>query len=586
MSAMKKARAFRMRSAWTMSLAIPALVATLACGAEPIGDGDGTGSVGTGDGGTGTSTGSTGNTGGSGPGNSGGSGIGGSVKPPELPSDCEGSKPGSRLLRRLTRQELLNTEAAAFGATASGATTNLPGDPVDSIRLSNDASILTMNQDTTQAVLNRAEDVADLVTGASALPNNLPCSSSSPDATCAGEFIKKYGESLFRRPLEQADIDRYLALHQSVSSASDFATGLKWALVGLIQSPHAVYRSELGSNGKLTPYEVASELSYDYAASPPSAALLALAMDGSLDDPEVRYQEAKKLLASPQGLQVMRRFFEEWLTYKNVLTVSRANTPDNFESVRPKMVRETEQFLDKLLIEKSGKLSDLLTANYTYADAEVASYYGFPGGSGDLSNGTAAEVVREFGLGVFAQGSVTTAMASIAITSPTRRGLLLLRRLFCEVPEPPQGLNFDLTNDQVQGNTTRERLENSHLAGPCKECHADFDPLGFGFEHIDHVGRYREDEVTPNGPFPIDATAAVAKLGGITIDGQEQLMEALAESPEVLSCISGTMSRYVYGSSGTCRDPAARTRVMAGETSIVDYLAELAREPHFIERSN
>lgn len=589
MSAHKNNTTRQLRALWALSLITPALLGSLACGAEPIGtddDGndDGTGAVGTGGG---TGSGSTGNqSGGSGPGNTGGSGTGGGIKPPELPSDCESSEPGSRLLRRLTRQELLNTEETVFGATASNLTTNLPGDPVDSIRLSNDASILTMSQDTAQAVLDRAEEIADLVTAPAALPNSLPCASASPDEACAGEFIKKYGEGLFRHPLTQEDIDRYLGLYRSVSGASNFQTGLKWTLVGLIQSPLAVYRSELGDNGKLTPYEIASELSYDYSASPPSAELLALAMNGGLDDPETRYQEAKKLLASERGVEVVQRFFEEWLTYKNVLTVSRDDMSGSFEAVRPKLVRETEQFLEGLLFEKSGKLSDLLTANFTYADSQMASYYGFSGGSGDLNAGTGAEVVRDWGLGIFAQGSVTSSMASIAITSPTRRGLLLLRRLFCEVPGLPQGINFDLTKDIVQGNTTRERLENSHLQGPCQECHKDFDPLGFGFEHIDNIGRYRDEEVTKNGSFPIDATATVAKLGDIAIDGQEQLMEALADDPTVLSCISGTMTRYVYGSSGTCRDPAARARVMAGETSIVDYLAELAREPHFTERMN
>lgn len=572
-------------SRFALMFAVPALLAAVACGADPVvGDGrDDSDAVGTGGDGN-SGTGATGNGGGNGGGAPGGDGSGGSVKPPELPSACDESKPGSRLLRRLTRQELLNTEAAVFGNVANGASTVLPGDPVDSIRLSNDASILTMNQDTAQAVLERAEEIADLVTAPNTLAGQLSCAGSSPDENCAAEFIRKYGDALFRRPLTQSDVDRYLSLYRSVSAASDFKTGLKWTLVALIQSPYAVYRSELGEGGKLTPYEIASELSYSYSASPPSAELLALAMNGSLDDPEVRFQEAKKLLATEQGQTVIHRFFEEWLNYKTVLTVSRADA-GAFEPVRTKMVRETEAFVEKLLYEKGGKLTDLLTANFTVADQQLASYYGFPGGSGDLGSGSAGEVERTWGLGIFAQGSVTTSMASIAITSPTRRGLLLLRRLFCEVPGLPQGINFDLTVDSLQGNTTRERLENSHLGGPCAECHSAFDPLGFGFEHIDNIGRYREQEMTKNGAFPIDASAVVAKLGGVFVDGQEELMTALAESPEVLSCISGTMSRYVYGSAGTCRDPQARSRVMAGETSIVDYLAELAREPHFVERA-
>lgn len=517
-------------------------------------------------------------------GGDGDTGSGGSIVPQD-PSACDESTPGARLVRRLTRRELTNTQQDIFGTAATSAPTALPGDAVDRIRLSNDSSILQMTQDTTQAVLDRAEEIATAVTAADTLPNLLPCASSSQDATCASEFVKKYGEALFRRTLEQADLDRYLALFEDVSGASDFNTGLKWTLVGLIQSPHAVYRTELGQGGALTPYEIASELSYDYSASPPSAELIAKALSGELDDPEARYEEAKKLLATERGADVVHQFFEEWLNYRDILTVSRAKTPDNFEAVRPKMALETKRFLETLLFEKNGNISDLLTANYTIADQELASYYGFSGGSADITQDGGTEVERTYGLGLFAQGSVTGTMSSITITSPTRRGLLLLRRLFCEVPGLPEAINFDLTVSELEGNTTRERLEASHLSTSCARCHERFDPLGFGFEHFDHVGRYREEEVTDKGSFPINATATVALLDDLPIDGQEQLMTGLSTAPAVLSCVSGTLSNYVYGGQANCRDKDARVRIMSGETSIVDYLAELAREPHFVGRN-
>lgn len=509
--------------------------------------------------------------------------------PPDPPPLCSDSTPGSRLLRRLTRRELMNTQIEVFGDAAANAETNFPSDPVDRIRLSNDASILDVTQDVAQALLDRAEEIAAAVTEPEALAASLPCAADTAgaaDDACASSFIDAYGSALFRRPLTEEDRERYLTLFRNVSSASDFATGLEWTLVALQQSPYTVYRSELGTgDGRLTPYEVASALAYDYSASPPSAELVAMAVRGELDDPDVRFEQAKQLLQTPRGTEVVRQFFEEWLNYRDVLTVSRSNTPENFETVRPKMALETERFLAALVYEKSGTLADLLTADFTFADQELATYYGFAGGTGDMHTDGGVEVPRAWGVGVFAQGAVTTAMASIEVTSPTRRGLLLLRRLYCEVPGVPEGLNFDLTDERIEGNTTRERLENSHLQPDCQTCHQRFDPLGFGFEHIDHIGRYREHEVTPAGSFPIDATAVVALLGGAQIDGQEELMHGLAGDPKVLSCVSGTMTRYVYGSEGECRAASAATRVMNGETSILDFLAELAREPHFVQRS-
>jgi hypothetical protein len=557
-----------------------ALLLAACGGGEPAGSG-GSGAQSTSGGGSSgasTSTSTTGN---------GGTGvILGPEDPgvPELPEDCEASAPGEPMLRRLTQQELLNSEAAVFADAAAQVTAELPPDLQGAVRLSNDSATLLMGSQLAEAVLARAEQIADVVTSEQNLTANLPCAAQA-DAACAGQFIEQYGSALFRRPLSDDDRARYVAHFESVSQRSDFATGLKWVLVSLIQSPHAVYRSELGADGQLTQYEIASQLAYDYSASPPSAELLALAEAGDLADAEERVAEATRLLESPAGHAVIRQFFSEWLWLSQIGSVNRTNVPDNFATIKSKMQLETERFVDEVLFTNRGTLADLLTANYTVADSDLSAYYGFSGGTGDLLSGGGVQVPRTQGVGIFAQGSVLTTMASVQITSPTRRGLLLLKRLYCEVPGAPEAVSFDLTRSDVVGNTTRERLENSHLSnGVCKGCHAAFDPLGFAFEHFDHIGRYRTEEQTDSGAFPIDASVEVEKLDGQLVNGQEELMTALAEDREVLSCISSTLERYVYGGDGSCRAKDARSRVMAGEASVVDYLAQLAREPHFVSR--
>lgn len=563
---------------------LSAALLLIACGSEPAADqvdDSSTATTGIG-GGSSTSSGNTTST-------TGGGGTGVVLGPedpgvPELPDDCDASAPGEPMLRRLTQQELLNSEAAVFPDVVSQVSVALPPDLQGAVRLSNDSATLVMGSQLAEAVLGRAEQIADIMTSMQSLMANLPCAAQA-DAACAGQFIERYGSALFRRPLSDGDRARYLAHFESVSRRSDFATGLKWVLVSLIQSPHAVYRRELGQGGQLTQYEIASQLSYDYAAAPPSAELLALAEAGELADAEVRAAEAMRLLESPAGHAVLRRFFSEWLWLSQIGSVNRTNVPDNFTTIRSKMQLETERFIDEVLFTNRGTLVDLLTADYTVADSDLSAYYGFSGGAGDLLSGGGAQVPRTHGVGIFAQGSVLTTMASVQITSPTRRGLLLLKRLYCEVPGAPEAVSFDLTRSDVVGNTTRERLENSHLNnGVCKGCHAAFDPLGFAFEHFDHVGRYRTEEQTASGNFPIDASVEVAKLDGQVVHGQEELMAALAEDQEVLSCISATLERYIYGGDGSCRAKDARSRVMAGDASIVEYLAELAREPHFVSR--
>jgi hypothetical protein len=569
---------------WFISVAalIAGLSTLYACGGE--------GGVRPGSGSNGTGQGTNGGSGGGGTATSAAGGTGGSgmVIPevpgvPEAPDACDESALGGRLLRRLTNRELTNTYAAVFPEAAAQVTTELPPDVQGSVRLTNDASTLTMGSQMAEAITARAEEIARLVTAEPALSTRFPCAAAADEA-CATRFIDTYGSALFRRPLSDGERSRYLELFLSISGRADSGTGLMWVLVALMQSPHTVYRSELGVDGQLSPYEIASELSYDYSASPPSAELISLAESGGLADPETRVAQARQLLGTPGGEQVIQQFFSEWLWYTQAGSANRANAPDNFPTIRAKMVLETQRFINQVVTIEQGGVADLLTANYTIADTELGTYYGLNGGTGDLYQGGGVPVTRNEGVGILAQGSVLTTMASVQITSPTRRGLLLLKRLYCEVPGLPQALNFDLTRSEVQGNTTRERLESSHLAGACQSCHSQFDPLGFAFESFDHVGRYRTEEQTAAGAFPVNTTTAVEKLDGQVISGQEELMQLISQDPEVLSCISATLERYVYGSEGSCRAKEARSKVMAGQISVIDFLAELAREPHFTAR--
>lgn len=443
-----------------------------------------------------------------------------------------------------------------------------------------------MTESLAEAVLARASEVATLATEDAALGPVYPCAASTgaKDVACIESVLDGYGAKLFRRPLSAEEKSTFVQHFQLVSGALDFREGLRWTLIGLIQSPHTLHRSELGTDGKLSPYEIAAELSYNFAGSPPSSELLARALAGDLDDPAVRVEEAKELLDSPRGREVVCQLFAEWLHFREAQTAVKTGVPADFPALSQRMIFETMRFLDAALFEDRASLEELLTANYTVVDSELAEFYGFEGGSGDLLAGGGERVSRAYGLGILAQGSVLTSAASVAVTSPTRRGLLLLKRLFCEVPGLPEGVNFDLTRSELAGNTTRERLENAHLGAECKSCHSSFDPMGFAFEHMDHVGRYRETETTPAGTFPIDASSEVALLDGKSVDGQKELMRAVATDRRVQLCVSGTFENYFYGSSGSRRAREARSRLVAEGGALVDYLAELAGEPHFIER--
>lgn len=499
---------------------------------------------------------------------------------------CEEDRLGPPMLRRLTRAELDATIRDVFpeiGDQWSGVA--LGPDPVSEHGFSNDAEALVVGNQTASELLTTAEDVATLVTADGMLGTVLPCADSSPDLGCATELVEQRGAALFRRPLSEEEIARYVEHYDSIASRSDFATGIRWTVVAMMQSPAAVYRSELGQPDgdgyRLDGYEIASALAYDFSGLPPDDALLARAAAGELDDPQVRIDEARRLLSTMPGILIMRRFFREWTGYGQVAATVRSDDP-GFENVRDAMEVETQSFIEQVVFADEGDVRDLLTAPYTMLDPQLAAFYGY--GSPD---GTYARVDRpeNWGIGLLSQGSLLAANAHAEASSPTLRGVLVYERLLCNARLTPPADVPALTPVAEGAQTTRQRYEESHAADPaCQSCHRLFDPIGFGFEHFDNVGRYRADEqglpIDASGTLIVDADTEFA------FDGITELAQVAADTPEVTDCVSGLMVGYTFGGAGgeVCVAEGARDALQAGEIGLFEYMVQLAGAPHFTQR--
>lgn len=527
-------------------------------------------------------TGSAGNTG-----SAGTTGTAGGTTQETARERCEVSKVGPPVLRRLTQQEFQRTALDIFPQIASG----FPGvkvgtDAVSALGFSNDASTLVVGQQTAQEILSTAEDIAKRVTDDAVLPQVLPCAAAG-DAACAAQFIAQYGKRLFRRPLSADESKRYTDYYASVAARSSFKLGIKWTLVSLFQSANAVYRSEVGSasNGRytLTQHEIATELAYTYGGSTPSAELLAKADANALATPEARLAEARNLMSTPNGQEAVRELFREWSGYPLVKARTKSNTAFT-TAVAAEMARETERFIDDVLVTNKGSVRDLLTAPYTYVSPSLAAFYGYGTAGADL---TRVDRPANWGIGLLAQGSMLAANAHADSTSPTWRGLMVYTKLFCNTkPKPPPQVPA-ISEPAPGASTTRQRYEVAHAGAPaCNACHRLWDPIGFGFEHYDEVGRYREQE----GGLPIDPSGYVLGSDGQTkttfTDGRD-LATQLANDPAVTDCVSGLMSAYVYAGGGgvSCLAETARSDLAAGKFGLIEYLAQLSTEPQFSERS-
>lgn len=111
-------------------------------------------------------------------------------------------------------------------------------------------------------------------------------------------------------------------------------------------------------------------------------------------------------------------------------------------------------------------------------------------------------------------------------TSPVNRGVWVLEQVLGDhVPAAPPDVPALESQDQqsVADLSLRERTE-LHRSDPvCANCHRLLDPIGFGLENFDAIGRWRDHD--ENGE-PIDASGELP--GGIRFSGPRELKGMIA----------------------------------------------------------
>jgi len=496
--------------------------------------------------------------------------------------DCSASKVGPPVLRRLTNAQYENTIHDVFPEiTDAWLGVGLGPAPLSELGFTTDNETLRVGTQIAKEILETAENVGELVTQPDNLSVILPCATASPDPDCAESFITTVGPRLFRRPLTDDETTAYLELHTSVATESEFALGIKWTLVALLQSPYTVYRFELGQAADgayhLTGAEIASELSYTYGGSPPSDELLALGESGALDDPAVRIEQARELIQTPRGREMVQQFVDEWIRYSSIRSKAREDVED-FASISELLIDETRAFVEEVLYTRDGSLGDLLTADYTVASAELQEFYGWDGASGEV-------VPRpdDWGVGLLAQGAFLASHAHMAYTSPTLRGLSVYERFLCREIDPPPADIPPFEPPEPGEKTTRQHFEDHTANSYCQSCHTSFDPTGYTFEHFDETGRYRADE----SGLPIDVQGSIAFASeSESVNGLTETAQALAAHPEVEQCVTRLIAAYSYGGEhgSQCSLDSPRAALAEGRVGLVGFWAELAGTDHFVRR--
>ncbi|HMJ56520.1 MAG TPA: DUF1592 domain-containing protein [Polyangiaceae bacterium] len=495
---------------------------------------------------------------------------------------------GPRQLRRLTRLEYDNTIHDLFQVDSAWGASFPPDDVVDGF--DGNAAALRVGPLLADKYGGAADEIAAVVARD---PSKLaPCAANGDDA-CAATLISDVGARIFRRPLTTGESMRYQALYK-IGAVSGFADGVKLVLAAMLQSPTFLYRSELGvrqSDGTyaLTPYEIASELSYLFWATIPDAELSAAARDGSLSNAVTIAAQARRLLASPRSRSMLDHFAAQWLDLDRLAQVVKDETiyPGFTAPLRAAMRAETLALFDFVVHAGTGKLPELLTAPYSFVNDDLAAFYGIdapPPDDGGVAGLRKVGVASAHRGGLLTQGSILASQAKPTMASPIHRGKLVRERLLCQNPTPPPpGLNAQLPPvDPKLSN--RERFTAHAKNEPCASCHRLMDPIGFAFEAFDGIGKYVGAADTSGQIVDSPHTDA-------TFNGPLELGQLLAASSDVERCFSLEWFRYASGLKEN-QDLSCLIDDVAGSfsrsgASLPDLFVALTQTAHFrLRRGN
>jgi len=496
-----------------------------------------------------------------------------------LSKTCGVSEAAPPVMRRLTRDELIATVRSAFPQLGDDWETSiLTADARTEMGFDNDVNMVTTSVGFLDQWTRTVENVADQLLYGDGYDQIAPC---GDELNCLKQQLPIYAKQLSRGVISSSELDELYSFWSGIKAETNSKTAWRWTLAAAMQHPSVIYRSELGVfNGAeyvLTGRELADQLAYTYTGNPPDAALLALADAGELSDPNVRMNEATRLLETSAGKKTLVRFVRIWLK----LDAGQGNGKDalaDFGPLSKLMTEEAERLAEMVLFNDNGTAADLLTANYTVLNTALAEHYGFdnPGNDWEKVN---QDTTRS--MGILGTGAILAGHAQGGKSSPTQRGLLVYERLLCQdVPPPPDEIP---AVDVPVGTklTTRQIWEQTHAGDvKCQVCHQNFDPLGYAFENFDELGKFRSHE----WGIPVDASGSVP--GGNSINGLPNLAQEIAQDSRLADCTTGFMNKWAFGGAGgkSCLAENARREYTQGNMSLVEYFIALAGEPNFHRR--
>ena len=411
--------------------------------------------------------------------------------------------PGPFVMRRLSKVEYANTLQDLYGVNPSIAD-RLPEEVVGEGYLN---SISPLQSELFLEIAN--EVVGQIVAPerkAQTTVQKRLFGRKPPEGTdlrnAARQVARSLARDAYRRPPTEAELDVLVDVFDLARGKElDYTASLGWMLKAVLVSPQFLFIAPAGEaepnerTVRLDDHHLAARLSYLLWSAPPDAELSALADKGELHQPRTLRAQTKRLLLHPRARALFDGFGAQWLRVNDLehQVFDPKLFPGMTPALRVAMMNEARLFFESL-VHKNDRAIRLVDSDYTFLNEPLAELYG-------LGSSVKGPRMRRVRLENPNRGGILGMPATLAATSfptrtsPVRRGVWVLEQILGEhVPPPPPDIpQLDAQEpNHVKGLTLRQRTE-LHTKNPvCANCHQTLDPIGFGLENFDAVGRWRD----------------------------------------------------------------------------------------------
>ena len=347
----------------------------------------------------------------------------------------------------------------------------------------------------------------------------------------ARRIVHRFARLAWRRPVVDTEIDRLMQFYtQSQNDGNDFPNSLALPLKAILVSPHFLFvvepEPDKGGIHQLTPHQMATRLALFLWSSVPDVALLDAADAGSLATDEQILTQAQRMMADPKARALGENFGMQWLGLTQFADKTKPDA-EVFPEYNSALARDLQTEAVELVASvfcKDKPVFELLDSETVFVNENLAHHYGLTWPEESSQRGEWRQLKSDQRGGVITLGAVLAKTSYPRRTSPVLRGQWMIEELLGDtMPPPPEDIPSLDEAEVAEAATLRERLEAHRKDPECAGCHNRMDPLGFGLENFDPLGRWR----THDSNVRIDASGKLPS--GVEFTGPEQLKTAIME---------------------------------------------------------